>query len=293
MAEGTAKAFRREIDLKDGSGVQVFEGDTWEELADKLADAQANATKKIQQQAQENRDLQRRVLAQPERGQDDPDGPLPDYKPRELTNDELFALGQRLQNPATAASALREALEAGLGATLDQVRKTLRLAEITPRQMRGREAAEQFLLNHPEFVPNPANQKEIFDYMQHPDRRMALTVQNFEIAFDACRAAGLLQLRAPKVPGTNGAKQPDERRAADSALAANGNATPRFASTSIVTRGSGTPRAPIGPKMPTAEEIERMPPAEYRRRYNDPATGKAFRDHVERIEDARARAARR
>lgn len=281
------KAFRREIDLGDGSGKQVYEADSNEELIDKIADAQANATRKIREQNHEIQDLKRRVLAQPEGGQADPDGPMPEFQARELSADELFALGQRLQNPATAGAALREALEAGLGASLEDVRKTLRLAQITPRQLRGKEAAEAFLMNHPEFVTNAANQKAIFEYMEHPDRRMALTVQNFEIAFGALSAAGLLQLRAPSVPSTNGDNAPGDGRAVDSAPPGNGNATPRFASTSVVTRGSGTPRAPAGPKMPTAEEIDRMGPAEHRKWLNHPTLGAAFRAHEEKIEEQR------
>src|SRR6185437_3470520 len=39
--------FVREIDLDDGSGKQVFKGRTLDELADRLAEAQANATRKI------------------------------------------------------------------------------------------------------------------------------------------------------------------------------------------------------------------------------------------------------
>lgn len=224
----TAKAFRREIDLKDGSGVQVFEGDTAEEVMDKLAEAQANATRKIADLSEKNKNLNRRVLAQPESGEGDPDGPMIEFRPREFTSDEAFALGQRLQNPGTAAAALREAIEAGLGATFDQVRKALRRAETTPRQIRGREAAEQFLLNHPELITDEYNQKELFGYMEHPSRRMALTVQNFEIAYDALSAAGLLHLHAPQATSTNGKGTQEGGRAADSAPPAAGASTPKI-----------------------------------------------------------------
>ena len=46
------QTFRREIDLGDGSGKQVFEGATEAELSDKLATAQMHASKKIREQAQ-------------------------------------------------------------------------------------------------------------------------------------------------------------------------------------------------------------------------------------------------
>src|SRR5690348_12024093 len=41
--------YQREIDLGDGSGVQVFRADSLEELVDKLAEAQRNATRKIRE----------------------------------------------------------------------------------------------------------------------------------------------------------------------------------------------------------------------------------------------------
>lgn len=291
MTEAVAKAFRREIDLGDGSGKQVFEADSAEELNDKFAEAQANATRKIAKQDEELKSLRRRVIAQPESGEQDPDGPMPAFRPRTLTADEKFALGQRLQNPATAADAILEAIEAGLGANAAQVRQALVKAETMPRQLRGKEAAEAFLLNHPEFVTNAANQSAIFGYMQHPDRNMALTVQNFEIAFGALSAAGLLQLRAPSANGTNGKEDDRGAPPADSGQQPESGTRPRFASTSVVTRGSGTPRGATGPKMPSDEEINKMSPAEYRRRFNDPSTGAAFQAHVERLEAAKARRA--
>src|SRR6266568_7729436 len=77
--------YRREIDLGDGSGTQVFEGETLEELVDKLADAQKHATRKI-------RDLNRQakeVAAPP--------------APKPLTPDEEYLVSQQLQsNPSKA-----------------------------------------------------------------------------------------------------------------------------------------------------------------------------------------------
>ncbi|HEV1286532.1 MAG TPA: hypothetical protein VNU44_14520 [Bryobacteraceae bacterium] len=277
--EGTAKAFRREIDLGDGSGKQVFEADTAEELADKLADAQVNATRKIRDQDGELKRLRRAELNAPARGEDDPDGPMPGFKPKDLSSDELFSIGQRLQNPATAVAALREAIEAGLGASMDEVRKTLRIARETPREFRGRDAAEQFLLNHPEFVPNAANQKAMFEYMEHPDRRMAVTVKNFEIAFGVLSAAGLLQLRKPEAAGNGNGNGNGATPADSGAGTPEPPSTPRFASTSVATRGSGTPRGETRSKMPTAEEIDKMSAREHAKWLTVPG----FMQHEERV----------
>lgn len=290
MTETTAKAFRREIDLKDGSGVQVFEGDTWEELADKLATAQENASKKIRQQELENKNLRLQVISGPERGEEDPDGPMPEFKERDLDPDAQFALGQRLVNPATAVAAHRELIEAELGAPLDVARGALRKAEATPRQLAVYRQTEAFLLRHPEFVNSDANGKKMVDYMN--SKGMAFTVTNYERAYAALSPGGLLDLKTPQ-PSNNGATPSGDGGAGDSLPPAPGNATPRFASTSIATRGSGTPRVEPGPKLPTAEAIERMSAQEHRRWLNDPVHGKAFRDHEERIEAARAGRQRR
>src|SRR5690348_9223353 len=70
MSEATAteqkQTFRREIDLGDGSGKQVFEADSPEALIDKLADAQVHATKKIREQAQQLQDAQQAQVEEPE-----------------------------------------------------------------------------------------------------------------------------------------------------------------------------------------------------------------------------------
>ena len=282
---GEAKQFRREIDLGDGSGKQVFEAESAEELNDVLATAQTNATRKIREQNEELKTLRRAALNAPARGEDDPDGPMPSFKARPLTADEKFALGQRLLNPATAVDALTEAIELGMGANLDQVRRSLLRAETTPRELRGKEAAEAFLLTHPEFVVNAANQQEIFAYLEHPDRRMLPTVRNFERAFQACKAAGLLQLQAVAPAGNGNGSDGNGKPSADSEERPAPENRPRFASTSVVTRGSGTPRGSAVPKMPSDEEIERMGPIEHKKWLAVPG----FMEHEERLIQQKSR----
>ena len=299
MAEAAGKAFRREIDLGDGSGVQVYEGDTADELLDKIADAQKHATAKIRAQNQEIQNLKRQVITAPESGEDDPAGPLPEFKGRTLTADEEFQLGQELLNPATAVKAQRKLLEAELGAPLDVARAALRRAEMTPRQIDAYRNGETFLLRHPEFVTGPGhpNVKAMTDFMTA--KNMAFTLTNYERAFAALSAAGQLELRAPVAErvsgnGTNGggadSSQPGSNGAADSASNGNGSAQPRFASTTIANRGSGTPRGTPGPKLPTAEEIDRMSAKEHARWINHPTLGAQFQAHEDAIERNRRRA---
>ena len=279
MAE---KAFRREIDLGDGSGKQVFEADTAEELNDVLATAQTNATKKIRDQNEELKTLRRQSVMQPESGERDPSGPMPEFKTRALTQDEKFALGQRLLNPATAVDALMEAIELGLGSNLGQVRQALGRAESTPRQLVAERQGEAFLLNHPEFISNKKNSDEMVKYMEA--KGMAYTLANYEKAYAVLAPTGLLEIRA-RQPETNGNGKPGEGGAADSAAAGAGAAVPRFASTSVATRGSGTPRAAGGSKMPTAEEIERMTASQHKKWLGVPG----FIEHEERLAQQQSR----
>lgn len=283
----------REIDLQDGSGKQSFSGQgetreaAFEDLANKLADAQLNASRKIVQQDTEVKTLRRRLLNQPEAGEGDPQGPQLEFKPRDLTADEEFQLSRELQNPATARAARRRMLEIELGAPLETIRQTLRQADLTPRQMQARDAAEGFMLAHPEYLPTEKNSGELFRYMT--EKKMALTGTNFEIAYGALCAAGLLTLRAPQ--GAGGAPAAPNGNGAGGADSPNGErraSTPRFASTSTstATRSSGSPRgAATGSKMPTAEEIDKMSAAKHKEWLRVPG----FMEHEDRLLAARTR----
>jgi hypothetical protein len=293
MSEAAAqeKAFRKTIDLGDGSGVQVFEADTAEGLADKLADAQANATRKISELSAENKNLRRRAMTEerPRRAE----APLPEFKGRALTDSENFEIGQQLQNPATAPSGARRLLEAELGAPIEEVRTTLRTARQMPQQMACRDAAEAFLMRHPEYVLSNTNQDTLVGYMKKEKMSFA-EAQDYEDAFSDLSAAGLLQLRpAPATGGapSNGGTGNGNGAPADSGEPSATIVRPRSTSTSVVTRPSGSPRGGGGPKMPTVEEIDRMSAQEHKRWITDPVHGARNRAHEERAIAERERAA--
>ena len=82
--------FVREIDLKDGSGVQKFEAESWEGLVDKLATAQENATKKI-------RELSARKPIEPEREV------KPVYEIKEPSAADMLALKEGFEADPVAA----------------------------------------------------------------------------------------------------------------------------------------------------------------------------------------------
>ena len=192
MAEETSEKFRREIDLGDGRGVTVYEADTAEGLADKILEAQRNASVHIRRVEQENREL-RAARAVPET-------PAPEFKRRELTADEQFEIGRNLQDPTKASGAVRQLMEAEFGAPVETVRSTLRTAAMIPGEIKGRDAAEVFLMNHPEIKTNGPNAKYFAKYMA--GKRLAWTVQNLETAYADPELRGLLELGAAASPTT-------------------------------------------------------------------------------------------
>jgi hypothetical protein len=265
------KPFRRVIDLKDGSGVQVFEADTAEELLDLLAEAQVNATKKIAAQDTELKATRRASMTP------DPEETATGLKPRELTADQRFEIGQRLANPATAVEATRELIEAELGAPLPEVRKRLDTSDAGLREQRAQREGYLFATSTPEWYATEENKKKLIAHMV--EEKMAMTQKNFGIAFEDLSAAGLLEMRASEEE-TDATRQPERRQAAADSAPANDRVrvTPRSAtSSSIASRGSGAPRGGTPAKMPTADEIDRMPLKEFDERMKDPA----FKKHVD------------
>lgn len=136
------QSFRREIDLGDGSGKQVFEGKTMEEVADKLTQAQMNATRKIRQQ---NRELKAARRAKPA---DATSEPAP-FKP--LTADERFTLAQ----DTTALVSRFEEQQKSLHEMNERLR--LRQEAEAGEQERGT-VANEFIEDHvADYLPTPKN----------------------------------------------------------------------------------------------------------------------------------------
>lgn len=141
--------FRREIDLGDGSGVQVFQADSLEELVDKLAEAQKNATKKIREQADRLKKIETekaKVAAEE----------------KQLTEDEEFVLAQELMsNPSQA---IKKAFKQITGYDITEFKTVAERAQAweaaQTQQMelqKQNDAATGFINAHPEYVANATN----------------------------------------------------------------------------------------------------------------------------------------
>jgi hypothetical protein len=140
--EEVGDKFVREIDLGDGSGVQVFKAPTLEKLLDKLAEAQKNATKKIREQAAQLKKYSKQA--------------------EEEAADNEYIVGQELMSKPTAA--FKKLFKETTGVDIDQFKTTWERVEAFEQaqsaqtvENRKNEAASQFLAAHPEFVTNKQN----------------------------------------------------------------------------------------------------------------------------------------
>jgi hypothetical protein len=172
--------FVREIDLKDGSGVQKFEADSWEGLVDKLATAQENATKKI-------RELSARKPIEPEREV------KPAYEIKEPSAADMLALKEGFE--ADPAAAFKKAFELYTGQTPEQYQQE-RGQYLSEKQRK--EAENAFLAAHKkDFVNNPENAQKIGEFLTK--EQLPVTKKNLEYAFQNLQDDFVKPVQAPAV----------------------------------------------------------------------------------------------
>lgn len=202
-AATTTQKFRREIDLGDGSGKQVFEADSADALIDKLTSAQENATRKIREQQFE---LKRAQRAKPER--ETANQPIAVGQTKQLSADELYVIGQELQtNPAAA---LDKILQAQTGLNTSQL-KAIGTEFANLQQARlVNEAETTFLQEHQgrDYLPTPDNARAIQKFLQ--DEKLPYTAANLEYAFQELSEGGLLDM--PSSDSNN--QQPNDGKGA-------------------------------------------------------------------------------
>ena len=183
---------RREIDLGDGSGKQVFEADTYEQLSDILIEAQTHATKKIREQAFELKQSRR---AKPELNLENT---LPTYgTPKQLTTDEKFALSQELQNDPDAA--FDKLLQAKTGMNAKQLADLgVGFARLESQRI-AVEIDQAFLNDHQEdYLPTLENATLIFKFLQ--DNNLGHSKANLDYAFQELSEGGLLDAHNSVTP---------------------------------------------------------------------------------------------
>ena len=170
----------RKIDIGDGSGVQVFSGETEAEVLDKLTEAQKNATIKIRELSQ----AKKRELKPDKRE------PLPEFKPRVLSDIDIVTIQNEMAtNPAQAFDKL---FEAKVGATPDQIARQSALMNQIILQRQEEQDAAEFISEHDDYLPCPENLRAMELFMQREG--ITMTRNNLEYAFLHLKEEGKLKM---------------------------------------------------------------------------------------------------
>jgi hypothetical protein len=168
-------------------GEQVIKYRTPEELADKMRDNSVHLIRKLRQVTKE---------ARLGRGEDSiPDDaerfaqPV-DFQPKPLSAGERYAISQDLNDPEKFEAARDRLLESAIGASPEDLRRTLNQQQITTMQLLARQNAAIFMEKHPEFYSVTENLEVLTNWMIK--NRLSPTVANFERANSTMQEAGLL-----------------------------------------------------------------------------------------------------
>jgi hypothetical protein len=229
-AEDEEIEYERVIDLGDGSGTQVFRGKTMEELIDKLASAQENATRKIRELSA----TQKAAIKQVEEND-------------ELTEDQKFLLSQQILTDPL------KVIEAAVERTLNKkINPRLKEVEGAAREQRETKIAVEWVKNNPDYYACDSNGKKIQKYLETQGKE--ITPDNLQAAFEDLNADGLL------------VSKPAEKQDAEDAVEAKVERIAPKAETGVVRRKvvGGLPtrrQAQVDVKSPepTVDDLYKMP----------------------------------
>lgn len=192
---------RSEIDLGDGSGVQVFTGAGATELEalrdqnTKLVEAQRNATKKIH-------DLNSKVKAE-------------DTRTDQQKADQKYLIAEMFKKDPEAA--------------MKEVARRER-AEEKVAEARERQVQQQFVDSHPDYVADPDNARRITSEVQRLGFT-EFTESSLEKAYQSLKASGLLKIKAEEAGGTTEDQAKEAQRIAETKVEATQPRSPKRSST--------------------------------------------------------------
>lgn len=211
--------FRKEIDSGDGSGVDVYEADSLEELVDKIAEGKKNANKKI-------RELNLRVKVE-------------DTRTEQQKADDEYVISQRMAKEPrkTVKEIVSEVIEERLAQT-----------------ERSNRVQSEFIATHPTYEACPENGVKLAKWCQvHGFNEF--TGEALEKAYQDLKTSGLLKLKAEVAGGDTKAEGEEAQRTAETTSEAAQTRSPKRSS-NISHRGSA---APVVSTEPTEDEAYRMP----------------------------------
>lgn len=267
--------FAAVIDLENGSGVQRFTGKDHKEVADKLMEAQLNASQKISDQEKEIR----------KNATPDPAPAARRMAPKPLTANDRFQVAQDISDPATAPEAIRRVVESAIGGSLEEIAERLNEDEEASLAAQIQNEAYAFATETPDYHICDHNTQVITKYMEM--HNLALTKKNFGIAFEQLRAVGLI---VPKptaaAAGEEPPAQPEEGSEQPGGLPPQpvSRTRPRLAtmsSTGIRNQDvGGAAGTQVAKAKYTRQQIDAMSQSEYKDKYdNEPG----FRQFVDSL----------
>jgi hypothetical protein len=288
------KKFSVDYPIIDDNGNQVgppqhFEADTQKELLELVTNAHINAAKEMYKEKKA-----RKIgdLITP-----DPEKPIQRYERKPLSADERTRLANAIKDPQTSPEAVRQLIEAELGADTEAIRDGLQYVEIFRRQQLAAQEIEKFRYAHPEYILCDSNQELISKWLLK--RNYAITHRNLELAYEDLGDLITKQKPEPPAPApVTAAPEPTPQVSAPVATPAEeipapplaeaipqpatpapaiteppAEVRPRVSSTGLSRDNASAPSTVAAPKAAgiTPQQIARMSSREFEERLKDPA----------------------
>jgi hypothetical protein len=257
-----AEGWHATVNPGNGKTLQVFHARTERELIKALMVAQANATKKINQQEKQIK-LIRKL-----------DEPAPTNEPanKVLTADQIFEIKTMQQSDPVAA--FNKLCEYTTGVSWAQFVSWVKLGKGAEEKLARNEIANTFFSKCPAYIKTKANEEAMLGHLakQREPSKKEFTVDNLVAAYDDLSEAGLLPDVATK-PNTV-TPQPAPAPAVIPAPAPASVATPEVPPANVrIERPAGrenatfglragettTVRPPTSREVPSVEELENLP----------------------------------
>lgn len=243
----TVTEYKYEVDLGDGSGVQIFKGATEREVIEKLGEAQKNATRKIQEQQKQLKEYNERKAA-------------------EATDNDYVYSKELMEKPT---SAFKKMFKEQTGFDITELKSVKERSDAWEQSQqannelsRQQDAAKSFLARHPDFEVTPGNgsrmERQIM--LLANEARMKGKEVDYdalsEDAFAELSRDGLLKLKSASVTDAaepSGAGTSGIRKTEDEVK------THRRTATGISSRETSVTRNPKKNTGPSEQELYEMP----------------------------------
>ncbi len=239
-ADGAPDEFivKREIDLEDGSGVQVFSGrgatelEAVKELNEKLFEAQRNASRTI-------RELQKKA----------PKVETPVEKT--FSDDEEYVFKQLGEKKPSEA--FKTMFKEVTGVDVTEFKSNQAAFREFQKGQRSLAIQQDFVNSHPDYAVNTKNGEALRDWVQEHNYA-EFDSNNLEKAYQDLKKRGILELKSDEASATTEAERAEAERIAQAAQDATQSRSQKKAST-VSPRGG---RAPVVKTEPSEDDLYKM-----------------------------------